>query len=386
MSAIDAAPPAASRTRLFRLILIAWLVVVFVGGALAAEWGARWYERNRSTPPDYFPQIYYHHQRLGYGLVPNYDYYGWFRINSLGFRGREFPAIKKPGTLRVICLGGSTTFDIGSIGKARPWPDVLESELRRRLGTDSVEVLNLGIPGSTSLDSLIDLQIRALALDPDVLVVYQGLNDFNYSTTPARPDARSDSFPLEAPPRSAFMRWLRMHSVLFAKTEGRIGALLSKILPGSGDGKPIDDGGKSLEAGLAKFDSNVKAIAAIARANHVPLVLPEVVLPFPQGAPADCSMCSRLSSVLAGIEPDRIKAMFGRYSAVLTNVAAQGEGVYPIATSGFVPSEDRYYHDPVHFGPAGSEVMGARMAEALEPVLRSRVGVGHPGDGETKLP
>src|SRR6476659_7788653 len=122
------------RRALFRIVLglivFGFACLVLVTG----EFAARYYERHRPTAPDYVPSMYYPHQRLRYGLIPNLDYFGWFTINSLGFRGREWSVTKAPGVFRIICLGASTTFDIGSLGRDRPWPEVLEAELRRLAG------------------------------------------------------------------------------------------------------------------------------------------------------------------------------------------------------------------------------------------------------------
>ncbi len=354
------------RQRIFRFIMLGVLFVLLALLVLAAEWGARNYERNRNTPPDYFPQIYYPHKRLRYGLVPDFDYYGWFRINSQGFRGREFSLAKSPGMLRVVCLGGSTTFDIGSIGKALPWPEVMEAQLRARLGAQAIEVLNLGIPGSNSLDSLIDLQMRVLALKPDLIVVYQGHNDFAYSF-PQSPDP--DRYPFEAGPRSKLARWLTHNSVLYSKAEGKIQARLGSLFGGGNHGAAsgaevaarVD---ASLERGYIDFANNIRAIAATARANKIPLVLP-----FAETSAPDCQLCAQLPPLLGHLEPAKISAMFARYDTALAQAAAAGAGVYHVSTRGFVPSEQRYYHDPIHFGPEGSKLMGEKMAEALLPIL-----------------
>jgi lysophospholipase L1-like esterase len=359
------------RQRTFRFIMFGVLLVLLALLVFAAEWGARNYERNRATPPDYFPQIYYPHKRLRYGLVPDFDYYGWFRINSQGFRGREFSVAKTPGMLRVVCLGGSTTFDIGSIGKALPWPEVMETQLRARLGAQAIEVLNLGIPGSNSLDSLIDLQMRVLALKPDLIVVYQGHNDFAYSF-PQSPDP--DRYPLEAGPRSELARWLRHNSVLYSKAEGKIQSRLGSLFGGGNDATAAgaDAAARvdaSLERGYTDFANNIRAIAAAARANHIPLVLPQVVLPSAETGASDCQLCAQLPPLLGHLEPAKISAMLARYDSALAQAAADGAGVYHVSTRGFVPSEQRYYHDPIHFGPEGSKLMGEKMAEALLPIL-----------------
>src|SRR5437867_744457 len=140
---VESAGPglSAGTIRLFRAVILVGVLFVVALTAVGAELAERYYERHRTTAPDFFPSIYYPHRRLRYGLVPNLDYYGWFRINSHGFRGREFAVDKGPGVFRIVCLGGSTTFDTGTVGKALPWPEVLEAELRRTLSSESVEVL-----------------------------------------------------------------------------------------------------------------------------------------------------------------------------------------------------------------------------------------------------
>jgi lysophospholipase L1-like esterase len=371
--------PSPGMKRLFRRIVLVG-VVSFIGLAtISAEMAARYYERRRSTPPDYFPSIYYPHRRLRYGLVPNTDYYGWFKINSLGFRGREISAQKKPGVLRIVCLGGSTTFDTGTVGAARPWPEVLEAELRQRMGTMSLEVLNLGIPGATSLDSLIDLQMRAFSFEPDLVIVYQGHNDLVYSIPPPTPEP-SLLFPLEDPPRSRFTRWLTYHSLLYAKTEERVAQRISGVLnvfegstaTESDDEAAVRNRVEAMERGVSEFRRNLISIAAISRAHNVPLVLVQIAVPFPPDGPAqsNCEVCRGLSAAYGGVDVAHLKLMFSRYNDVLVQVVALGSGVHYIPTDGFVSSIDRYYKDPVHFGPDGSLRMGLKLGEALEPIVR----------------
>lgn len=369
------AGPSPRKQRLFRAIMLAGVTLFVALAAVGAEFAARYHERHRTTPPDYFPSIYYPHRRLRYGLIPNLDYYGWFRINSLGFRGREVSVAKSAGVLRIVCLGGSTTFDTGTVGSARPWTEVLEAELRRRLGTEAVEVLNLGIGGATSLDSLIDLQMRALGFQPDLVIVYQGHNDLTYSIPPPRPQ-RSTLYPLEDRPRSSFMRWLTYHSLLYAKSEERVnerlsGALgvLKRALPFRSDDGVVRNVDAALEHGLSDFRSNLRSIAAIARANRIPLALPQVIVPFPQEGQAGCRICDSLSDTYGGLNVATLRTMFGRYNSTLAELGAEGGGIYYIPTDGFVPSDDRYFRDPVHFGPEGSRRMGVKLAEALAPIL-----------------
>jgi len=366
------------RVRTFRIIMFSIVLLLMGAGMLGAEYMARYRERHRDTPPDYFPSMYYPHRRLRYGLVPNLDYYGWFKINSMGFRGREVSATKPPGTFRIVCLGGSTTFDTGSVGRALPWPEVLEAELRRRLNRESIEVLNLGVPGATSLDSLIDLQTRALDLQPDLVIVYQSHNDLIYSAAPPYRD-NSGLYPQEDRPRSTFVRWLSNHSLLYAKSEERVFSMIGGVT-GAVTGlfaaarQPGGSNDVLLERGLTNFRSNIRALAAIARENHVPAALVEVTVPFLSADPGEkkCAQCEALSGAYGGIPNDKLRVLFSRYDEVLKDVATSGPGVYYIPTAGFVPAEDTYYHDPVHLGPEGSKKLGTRLAEAMVPIITER--------------
>lgn len=364
-----------ARLRLLRAILLSAVIVIIGLMTIGAEYGARYYERHRDTAPDYFPSIFYPHRRLRYGLVPGLDYYGWFRINSLGFRGREFSTGKAPGAVRIVCLGASTTFDTGSIGANPPWPEVMETELRRHVNDDNIEVLNLGIPGATSLDSLIDLQMRALAFQPDLLVVYQAHNDFIYSIPSPAGTAPSDLFPLEDRPRGRVERWLTLHSLLYAKTEGRVTDSINRLidllpLPAEHKG-PVQDRTRAIDEGVATFRANLKAIAAIAGLNGVPLALPGVIVPFPSTVPTGkhCQLCEGLSGAYGNVPLDQVRATFDRYNKVLEELGTQ-PAVHYIATNEFVPSLDAYYHDPVHFSPAGSVRMGERLAAAVLPIVQ----------------
>lgn len=71
---------------------------------------------------------------------------------------------------RIVCVGGSTTY-----GGKTDHATFLEEQLR----TDGyqVEVLNAGVPGWTSRESLINFELRVLPMQPDLVIVYHGRND-----------------------------------------------------------------------------------------------------------------------------------------------------------------------------------------------------------------
>jgi lysophospholipase L1-like esterase len=119
---------------------------------------------------------------IAYDLVPGAHgvYAGKaVEVNSLGMRGPEVALAKAPGTFRVAAIGDSLTFGYGVLGE-EAWPAALGRALNENpglLGAQTVEVLNLGVSGYNSQDEAVVLEKKALALDPDVVVVGYFLND-----------------------------------------------------------------------------------------------------------------------------------------------------------------------------------------------------------------
>ena len=96
-------------------------------------------------------------------------------INSLGFRGREFPLARTAGLARVLCLGDSYTFG-AQVDDADSFP----AQLERILSAEEdrrVEVVNAGASGFTITDELVYLKQRGLALHPDLIVLSFSQND-----------------------------------------------------------------------------------------------------------------------------------------------------------------------------------------------------------------
>jgi lysophospholipase L1-like esterase len=102
---------------------------------------------------------------------------GLSRHGSLGLRGPEVSARKPEGAYRIVCIGGSTTYCTEIRTDALAYPAQLERILREEHGDEQVEVLNAGVGGWSSWECLIDLELRLLDLEPDLLVVYHGIND-----------------------------------------------------------------------------------------------------------------------------------------------------------------------------------------------------------------
>jgi len=123
--------------------------------------------------------------------------------NRLGFRGPEVAARKPEGAFRIACLGGSTTYGSTIALESETWPRRLETLLRET--APSVEVVNAALPAGNSAETLQVLREAVLPLEPDLVVIHDGVNDVppRYAPSPRGDYARYRRTWAYAPPARA---------------------------------------------------------------------------------------------------------------------------------------------------------------------------------------
>lgn len=106
------------------------------------------------------------------------------RLNNYGHFGPDFHREKAPGTLRVACIGASTTANNISDGERDySYPELLQGMLQEHFDRQGLglraEVFNCGIGGWSSADILVNYLLNIAALRPDYILVYHGFNDLH---------------------------------------------------------------------------------------------------------------------------------------------------------------------------------------------------------------
>jgi lysophospholipase L1-like esterase len=96
--------------------------------------------------------------------------------NSQGFRDIEFPPVQSSRAFRIVCLGDSWTFG-WNVGQEFTYPAQLKNLLKQTFPDTSFEVFNLGVGGYSSYQGLQLLKRKALALQPDLVVIGFAMND-----------------------------------------------------------------------------------------------------------------------------------------------------------------------------------------------------------------
>ncbi len=133
--------------------------------------------------------LYVPHHYYLYSTRPSYrSADGKVRHNSRGCRAEEVPLAKPPGVYRIVAIGGSTTYST----LVRRNEDIFTYKLERllngwsaknRIGR-SFEVLNCGVPASSSAENLARYIFNHSEYRADLLMVQQGINDLGPRTFP----------------------------------------------------------------------------------------------------------------------------------------------------------------------------------------------------------
>ncbi|MDX9752652.1 MAG: SGNH/GDSL hydrolase family protein [bacterium] len=93
-----------------------------------------------------------------------------YKNGGIQIRDQYFAFQKPEGTLRIACLGGSTTME--------QYPLVLTDAVKARLGeTQAVEVMDFGCDGWTLIESTLNYMLRIADFSPDYVIVHHGAND-----------------------------------------------------------------------------------------------------------------------------------------------------------------------------------------------------------------
>lgn len=278
-------------------------------------------------------------------------------INSLGFGDDEFSRAKRPGVLRIACLGSSTTEGGNPSGRAGSYPHFLHEVLAERTKRE-VEVMNFGMSGWTTAEMLVNYVLTVQDFAPDVVLIHEAVNDVDPRNWPGfRPDYSHYRRPWKEIHYSLPYRLLLRASDVAAAIELRrteaFGLQAVVVQPPRG---PFAFANGALPTETAEpFRRNVRTIAELARLHGGRSVL--VTMPY------DAARGPELPVYRAGIED---------HNRILRELARdEGFGLVDLdALARQDPDRVRpFFLDLVHMTPEGNRWKAERIADALRELL-----------------
>jgi lysophospholipase L1-like esterase len=162
----------------------------------------------------------------GYVLRPGFDR-GGHVINAEGFAQRDTVHVgRRPGSLRVIAMGESTTqghnTDVGN------YPVYLKATLQQwARGYVDIEMINAGVSGWTSDQLALRAERQLAAYRPDIVVLYAGWNDFQSYDPYGPPPARSwfeEAYGAVPPGERLGLRSVQLLSAAYVSASTRVAA------------------------------------------------------------------------------------------------------------------------------------------------------------------
>ena len=277
--------------------------------------------------------------------------------DSLGFRGRDFAWARKDSVLRVLALGGSTTFG-ATVSDADTWPIRLDAALDSMLALrvsafKSAEVINGGVPGYTSAENLIQLALIGVHLHPDVVVLFQGYNDIRNSHSPG---LRTDYSNFHAISQRGNLeldrlRWgmrsglVRLSRAAISRVFGRERSGIVSAPRRSGmDSKALDI-----------YRTNLRTFAGMCQSHGIRcLFVPQVV--------------TRAHKVnewwLLYLEPAAVEPTLALYNQAMQEVAVATATPFASVVEE-TPWSSADFRDHAHFNPAGNRKFAAMIALQL---------------------
>ncbi len=282
-----------------------------------------------------------------------------YRVNAHGFRGPEFSVPKPEGVFRILTLGGSAVWDSDVTADDRTWSARLGEKLNARLTRDGralrVEVVNGGVPGYTSAETFMNLVWRGVPLEPDMVIVYQGYNDYKPNRHPRFTPDYSHWRALDHTP---LRRLARSSRAVYYLTRFA-GALQPR--------PPAFD--TAAESGVTAFQDNLASLVVLARARGIEPVLSTYGLSATERNLRDHPEKLReLERFLPMLTFAGVLDAHRRYNQAVLDLGER-LGVPVVRIAEGVPAAFDHYTDHVHFTDRGADRAAEVFAIAVYSLL-----------------
>lgn len=290
-------------------------------------------------------------------------------INEHGSRGATFKVPKPSGVQRVVVLGGSTVFDTHA-DEGADWPHLVEKFLREK-GHHRVEVINAGIPGHTSSDSLGRLYTEIWQWEPDYLIIYESWNDIKYFNNlsyanplirlvkPSNPDA--DPFRNYQGTLDYFLSYSQLYMKIRTK-------YLVWKYPENMEGWIRNERRDNVEElGVKQFRLNLEMFVEASRNMHaIPVLVTQITLASPTSTTEDRK---KIMYGYVGLSHEGILQAYERCRQAILSVARE-KNVEALDLLPELQGRSELFYDHDHTTPRGSEEIARRVADFLDSLLK----------------
>lgn len=210
--------------------------------------------------PSPYPDIVYELKRKATGTFLGKA----FSSNSIGLRDKEFTLEKPANTIRIVGLGDSIMFGWG-VEQDESYLKLLESKLQSKHPNQSFEVMNFAVPGYNTAMEVATFEHKALAFDPDLVILHFVDNDFGVPLFMQKP---KNVFDLT---RSFFIDFIKQRLGFLESSEQRLQSSSLRHLEGEKRQSVLDQYRPMI--GPEGFNRALKKLHSLTQPRGIPVIV-----------------------------------------------------------------------------------------------------------------
>jgi len=312
--------------------------------------------------------------------VPNMTYQKW-KINSLGFRGKEIDFEKKEGGIRIVCLGGSETFGYYE-SEGKEWPSQLGKMLRDKFQT--VEVINASVAGLRVTKRKDYVGKYVLPLKPDFMIIFhqrileyvkesirgaKGREGISRRRGKKLKNIEKEPFTVSA--KRAFSKIEDVFMRCFPEgltTKYRLRKLRRRIRHKEKKHlihkEPMNEVPDNI---VFEYERDLKAFIQYLKENHIVPILstfPALVTPFNRDINEEILLVTRLIFCIE-LSENAILHVLRALNDTIRKVAKE-ENLILIDNEHLMPKTREYFGDNFHYTDKGAELLAGNIYDILD--------------------
>jgi lysophospholipase L1-like esterase len=289
-----------------------------------------------------------------------------FTTNNLGYRGDSLAIPKPAGEVRVFVVGGSTT-ECVFLDDREALTRRLQDRLRAAHPGVDVRVYGAGRSGDRSWDHVAMVGQRIAHLQPDLIVLFAGINDLfagaNRRDYLMRDTASTPSLKLllaEAATEFQVPRLIMRATSRYDPSQPDIRSEYRR-LAAQARARPLAEGPP--DENVRPYEENLRTVGAIARAHGARVIYMTQATTWNARDPRPSEWHWMVGTRVRYREADLDAAMEHYNDAMRRAAAASGAPLFDLARA--IPKSADFFYDDVHFNVAGADTTAAMLARFI---------------------
>lgn len=278
--------------------------------------------------------------KIMYTGEPGKKFHGAW-LNDIGCIGDPLTVPKQPGEVRIMLLGGSTSYFEHYVNTVR---ETVSNTNPDRI----INVVSCGKPRYTTYNNLVNLRQNLVQYELDYIVLYAGINDCIYNTF----------YWINGLPDIGLIDWNAWDQSVFWKSFKYI--IVDKLIRSD----PEFSSGSIRSAEI--FRENVQEVINIANDNDIKVVLSTFAVAWPPETDSLAVTISEMEPLMEHFWGNIPSTVYGvqKHNEIMQELARQNK-FQLVKMDNAIPKTGDYFGDICHMKKPGLVILGNRIAVGI---------------------